>query len=692
MSFTEMSLPLDVPWKRMGVSSQMIDLVSGDLEFPQQWNSSVAVFYHEPTELPPEYCNRKVTYLKIVCTLSNFQYEWNELGILDDLKEFPSSWFRMAWFEKSSLARSYPCYGALLQVGVYPNPSNGVAVHDYPYISGFEPRKREMYETVSESGEILSQSANKLSVGKQLTDTRSNEDYDLDTGSNSSWGWSAGQGQSSSGSGSVIFGVAQGSSEQSSQWSLSGQGSEGSTGQWGTIARNNRQEHEVINTDASREKRESTSYSTTMNHIYSLLQGYHLGTNRALFFLQPRPHIQDLKFTFLQGPRRLEGIQEFFLIVNRPASVPGLCVDVTLETAHLHTQYSYRPRLIPLSELYAGRNLEKTAEALGLDSSHPIYSSYVDAADAWNKYRPSIRLLIHKMIREGVWPDLSNVSVYDISRMQWVVGKLPDIGLEDVAVIFEEYESDDGDLFLVGRHLRSCVTPTPPGEQTGANVEASTPGNISSTDPKPYVVYAKRDVSINDWKHRCSGDMRSGRPQNMLHNAIATEMRKSIHAPQRFARGQLRFHQTEFVLDDLANLLSHLREAGVEDKHLDALENLPPGVAERLRARRGIETVMGLADLSTDAVAEEMNLGPAEAMKLRGELLRGAIASLGSTRPSTRPSTRNPIQDRFDRRYPKERLAKLMRSGRVGPVEHAMSDHIDVEQASVTDGRSEEDE
>ena len=91
---------------------------------------------------------------------------------------------------------------------------------------------------------------------------------------------------------------------------------------------------------------------TLISQLYSLLQGYHVGTNRVVFFMQPRPHIQDMKFTFVHGPRRLEGIQEFFLVVNRPKSISGLCVEAALETAHLDEQRNYRPRLISVHELY----------------------------------------------------------------------------------------------------------------------------------------------------------------------------------------------------------------------------------------------------------------------------------------------------------------------------------------------------
>ncbi|MHA1908929.1 MAG: hypothetical protein ACW98Y_16625, partial [Candidatus Thorarchaeota archaeon] len=204
MSHTEMSLPIDIPWKRMGVSGDMIDTTFMNKEFPQKWRSSIAVFYHEPTDLPPEYCTRRITYLKVVLTLSNFQFDPEDqkdvdpIDLRQHLKEiFPST--KIAGLEDSLedeatnwanyrkiLADSYPCYGALLQVGVYPKEEEkaGLRVCDYPYVSTFHPRTREMYEVVSESGEVASQSTSRLNVSKGFTNTHTFEDYKILSGYN----------------------------------------------------------------------------------------------------------------------------------------------------------------------------------------------------------------------------------------------------------------------------------------------------------------------------------------------------------------------------------------------------------------------------------------------------------------------------------------------------------------------------
>src|SRR5215203_3684455 len=161
--FTEMSLPIDIPWKRIGVSKDMIDPAAGDLNFPEKWRSSISVFYHEPPEVPPEYCDRKITYLKIVCTITNYQLSGDDVTILDELRKRYGEFYAWKNFQ-SNVTQSYPCYGALLQVGVFPNPGGRNALHDYPYITAFQPRKREMYEAVTESGEVGSQSATKINI------------------------------------------------------------------------------------------------------------------------------------------------------------------------------------------------------------------------------------------------------------------------------------------------------------------------------------------------------------------------------------------------------------------------------------------------------------------------------------------------------------------------------------------------
>ena len=41
-------------------------------DFPER-RSSIAAFYDEPAENPPQYCDRKITSLKIVWTITSYQ-------------------------------------------------------------------------------------------------------------------------------------------------------------------------------------------------------------------------------------------------------------------------------------------------------------------------------------------------------------------------------------------------------------------------------------------------------------------------------------------------------------------------------------------------------------------------------------------------------------------------------------------
>ena len=84
----------------------------------------------------------------------------------------------------------------------------------------------------------------------------------------------------------------------------------------------------MTTTDASRERRETTSHTTSFNQLHQLLNAYHLGTNSCVFLVAPRPHIVTTEtgqiVNLLDGPRRLEGIQNFFLVVEAPKQLKGL--------------------------------------------------------------------------------------------------------------------------------------------------------------------------------------------------------------------------------------------------------------------------------------------------------------------------------------------------------------------------------
>jgi hypothetical protein len=92
---------------------------------------------------------------------------------LDDLQR--STWEAIraeGWAEQY-----WPCLGAIVQVAVYPSEEDGeVAPDDFPHFTNVEPKKRELYETRSETGEILSGTPNELEVRKGMTETKATEE------------------------------------------------------------------------------------------------------------------------------------------------------------------------------------------------------------------------------------------------------------------------------------------------------------------------------------------------------------------------------------------------------------------------------------------------------------------------------------------------------------------------------------
>ncbi|MBK9033457.1 MAG: hypothetical protein IPL61_19695 [Myxococcales bacterium] len=198
-----------------------------------------------------------------------------------------------------AVSRNYwPCGAALLQISVFPNPEAGVSDNDYPSIIDFEPKKRELYEAVTSTNEMLSGSSGNTNTRKGGTTTESLE---------------------ASISTRVSIPLVGGS-----DISVTG--------------RYSQEDVDITTTDASTERRETAGRSTQLSQLYQLFNGYHLGTNRAVFISFPRPHnvssSDQMDNNLVSGERGLEGVQDVFLIVLVPKTVPGFCVRAGLDTSH----------------------------------------------------------------------------------------------------------------------------------------------------------------------------------------------------------------------------------------------------------------------------------------------------------------------------------------------------------------------
>ncbi len=185
---------------------------------------------------------------------------------------------------------------------------------------------RDLYQSSTEEGEILSASRSEINTTKTLGSSGTSET-----------GFSIG-GSLLGGVVGGTLGFVAGGPGRAAAGATAGAAAGGGTNFTHKMGETS-QDSFLTTTDSSRERRERFANNTSISQMYNLLTGYNTGTNRAVFIMLPRPHTlqpTDLR-TFIRGVRIIEGLQEFFLIVTRPAdeSFKELCIETSLETAHI---------------------------------------------------------------------------------------------------------------------------------------------------------------------------------------------------------------------------------------------------------------------------------------------------------------------------------------------------------------------
>lgn len=310
MSNFKLNLPTDIPWVRKCVSEDMVDDKLCDVKAPLRWKSSIAVFEYKPEDEFQNYEGMIISYLKVVCTITGYQEDPKEIGL--NYKGIKSYWKDQPGIANylDVLQKYYACHGAILEVTVGPEGSQ-VPLKKYPFFMDFEPKKRELFELASDTKEKMSRSIESLNLTKSAGTTQSTEVFDIDMGG----GGGSAQASFAGTGGGFSFALP--------------------NGQWGTKRMNAEESLSSRSSDVGQEKRETFSYTTQITQMYHQLDSYHLGTNRALFFMHPRPHTIETEHTFVNGPRNIEGIQEFMFVVARPKDVEDICVEAYLETGHI---------------------------------------------------------------------------------------------------------------------------------------------------------------------------------------------------------------------------------------------------------------------------------------------------------------------------------------------------------------------
>lgn len=442
MPESTLELPQEISWKLLAVSPDMMDTQFCNKRFPFRWRSSLAISAFEPKaeDLAEALCEGRITFLKITATITGYQPSREET------EEGHASFPNVPTEELSRIIDQYfACYGALLNVAVFPNPNRkfvdkrividfteqnpeallpnpfasegatfeavgqpdnritdifpeggdgkgelnlfeelvvtlpatsrveakvvhfnpaGVTmeafkgdtsieskaagpeqgqVHElviegegidrvvfeaaqneaallefaylakeskpfdlieFPHIIELEPAMRDLIQAGTETGEILTTSKSGVNTNKSLTNTEKTEtSYNLGTKVIIPLGEKA--------TGELTAGLKHTNTEtDEDKWSVA--------------------------TEASLERREKRGSTTQISQLYNLLSSYHLDTNRAVFLMLARPHVLQATDhrTFVDGLRKIEGTQQFFLIVARPPEMRGLCIEAFLDTGH----------------------------------------------------------------------------------------------------------------------------------------------------------------------------------------------------------------------------------------------------------------------------------------------------------------------------------------------------------------------
>ena len=593
-SFSSLSVPTDIPWRRICVTGDMLDPEPCDLIIPPRWRSSIAVFRHDPPDDFQPLPHSRVSYLKVCVTLAAFA------------PELPVKLGRRA---ADMLEEAFPCHGALLHVTVAPPEDARGDRRTFPYFADFEPKKRELYEMVSETGEVLSGSSSTLSVGKSAASTQTMENYNIDNG------WNFGMNFTYAGTG--------------------GGGQVGVAKQEGTVSSSGYQTSNVRMADESVERRELMSHTTQLAQMYSLFQAFHVGTNRALFLMEPRPHIRQSEATFINGPRALEGIQEIFLAVVRPRDMEGFCVSALLETAHLGKEpvleHEMTTKVVEFRLEAKAPNLDTT---IGKDSGEgkKAHIVHFDAPKGWEIASHQTTTLRGERVTKGptVVDDGQHMTVTGEVSWRFEEGKIKagqrenifhDGALDvDVTVKLRRKQAEVKEyvrsLFLSARQICCCPKPEP---ELGAS--ASTTATASVTYEHPL---DRREI------HRGPSSPAHMHESRRLAATIRDEMVRSTTSSARVPVGARGYAETDAFAQRVAALVTAVEGPMIR---IDTATTLGGPDASRMpietadtTGRTPVESVDALTLLHTPVAttARRLGISDAQARQLRLQ----AIAAL----------------------------------------------------------------
>ena len=322
--------------------------------------------------------------------------------------------------------------------------------------------------------------------------------------------------------------------------------------------------------------------------MYNLLTGYHLCTNRAVFLMLPRPHtLQPTEHrSFIQGIRSIEGIQEFFLIVQRPDYVDGLCIETSLETGHFPEDV---PIYEPPSEYdYATEKFEIRVKEMDDFNAgrfqfiyHIVKEGYIIDETKGDEYHPGIleeSFTYDGAVAQPSWfanynynaitSDTVQVQIVaNVTDRDVVIGGDPNKEIRAKYTVFLRTEKPKrtysqaqvnlDDFFITHRSLCACM-------KSGEDCPEILPIEKMTLIQGYSIVYEGR-VSI--LSRGPIGE--SSKAAKMFVRAVGTALTNSPSSLSRIPFGKLKFFDSDFVKDRLKRKLP---DSNLNSKQEDMLK------------------------------------------------------------------------------------------------------------------------
>jgi hypothetical protein len=379
------------------------------------------------------------------------------------------------------------------------------------------------------------------------------------------------------------------------------------------------------NTDTSQESRETKSHTTQLTQMYHQLDSYHLGTNRAVFFIHPRPHTLENEHTFVNGPRNIEGIQEFVFVVVRPTSVAGLCVEAYLETGHIGKVPHAELQEIPGSELRVVWSDKFHAQPKGDDDPTTVF----DAADrVWDvaSHNPGYKIksvaftagpyvLYYNYSKPNlvdVAPHISSqnddfivvsgkvhsgFANYAVDRDRWEAIDYP-FTAEILLVKKEVVQRSDDTLFLTARRLCCCKR------------------SLLERTPEVGIVYERGLAQSVAVQQRQPEDRLPISVANLQARQIREAVIRSRDDVEHRHDKPLNLPLTDFAARTAANGLRSVPKTTIKQ-----VDNLPARLQKQVNALNEDLTTRELLSMPASMLQDVLNISAADAVELRSTLL-----------------------------------------------------------------------